>query len=102
MMLLTHAPAGPWPEFGTCPCCGQPWPFGALPAVRDPYGAPEEGTDLSSWGPWGLSEDADEEEPPEDAPTWLAAESGSEEFVLPVSGVGLGLLRLLSGEGGSP
>lgn len=33
MQILSFAPTGPWPELGTCPCCGQPWP----PIGTDPF-----------------------------------------------------------------
>jgi len=40
MQLLSFAPTGPWPELGTCPCCGQPWPpIG--PDPHQPFDPPE-------------------------------------------------------------
>lgn len=83
MQILTHAPAGPWPEFGTCPCCGQPWPNDDLFVLIDP----------SPFNPRIPEEFS--EEPPESVPSPFAVEEAPAREILAVSGVGAELLILL-------
>ena len=83
MQILSFAPTGPWPELGTCPCCGQPWP----PIGPDPH--PFIPPDLDFPEPFHYD--------PEPSPYVVEVPPEPEVFKLAVSGVSLEFLLFLEG-----